>query len=180
VLFGDHAPSGRLPVTVPVSVDQLPPFEDYSMQGRTYRYADWEPLYPFGFGLSYTTFAYSDLKLNRNTPNAGESLELRFNLLNTSSMEGDEVVQVYLSDLEASAPVPLHKLVDFRRVHLTPGEHQEVVFEIPAEAMTMVDEEGKRILEPGYFRVTVGGCSPSARGEALGAPKPVSAVFEVM
>jgi len=177
VLFGDVSPSGKLPITFPKSVDQLPPFEEYAMAGRTYRYMTAEPLYPFGFGLSYTRFAYSDLNLAQDTPAAGESLALHLTLANVGAMDADEVAQAYLSDLEASVPVPLHKLIGFQRVHLRSGESKTIEFTITPEMMALVNENGEPQLEPGQFRVTVGGCSPSARGVALGASEPVSAVF---
>ena len=179
LLFGDAAPSGKLPVTFPKSVDQLPPFEDYAMTERTYRYSQAEPLYPFGFGLSYTRFAYQGLKLQAGQIAAGETLSFSVTLANAGAREAEEVAQVYLSDLEASVPVPQHKLVAFRRVSLKPGESQTLAFTLAAELMKLVDESGAQRLEPGQFRLTVGGCSPGARGAALGAPAPVSAVFTV-
>lgn len=179
VLFGKTAPSGKLPITFPKSVDQLPPFEDYDMSNRTYRYAKWEPLYPFGFGLSYTKFSYSDLSLSANTIKAGEALSFNVTVSNTGSVDADEVVQVYLSDLEASVVVPLHRLVAFKRVSIKAGESQKVSFTLTPESMMLVDEDGREQLEPGEFRLIVGGCSPSARGLALGAPEPASATFTV-
>jgi beta-glucosidase len=179
VLFGDAVPSGKLPLTFPKSLDQLPPFEDYSMTGRTYRYATEEPLYPFGFGLSYTCFTYGDLALDKNTIRAGESLSLRCTLTNSGSVEAEEVAQIYLSDLEASTVVPLHSLIGFRRVHLKPGERTVITFTVTPEMMHMVNDAGERVLEPGEFRVTVGGCSPSERGVRLGASAPVSMAFTV-
>jgi len=179
VLFGDVAPSGKLPLTFPKSLEQLPPFEDYNMTGRTYRYATAEPLYPFGFGLSYTRFTYSDLALDLSTIRAGESLSLRCTLTNSGAIEAEEVAQIYLSDLEASTVVPLHSLLGFRRVHLKPGERTVITFTVTPEMMKMVNDAGKRVVEPGEFRVTVGGCSPSERGVRLGTSAPVSEVFMV-
>ena len=179
VLFGKQAPSGKLPITFPKSVAQLPPFEDYNMAGHTYRYAEWEPLYPFGFGLSYTRFAYSNLKLEKPDLLRGEAQTLTVKVTNTGEVEGEEVAQVYLSDLEASVPVPVNSLAAFQRVHLEPGESIELSFTLTPEMMMALDDEGRPMLEPGAFRVTVGGCSPSARGEALGAPEPVTAEFSV-
>jgi beta-glucosidase len=179
VIFGKSVPSGKLPLTFPKSTAQLPPFEDYSMIGRTYRYADWEPQYPFGFGLSYTSFEYSDLGLEKPAVTAGEPLLLKVAVTNTGELEAEEVVQVYLSDLEASVTVPFHKLVGFQRVRLLPGESHKIVFTLSAEAMMLVDEGGKQRLEPGEFQVTVGGCSPGSRGQVLGAPAPQVARFFV-
>jgi beta-glucosidase len=179
VLFGDAAPSGKLPLTFPKSLDQFPPFEDYSMTGRTYRYATEEPLYPFGFGLSYTHFTYSDLTPDTTTISVGESLSLHWTLTNSGTVEADEVAQIYLSDLEASAMVPLRSLIGFRRVHLKPGERAVITFTVTPEMMKLVNDAGDRILEPGEFRVTVGGCSPGERGVRLGASAPVSMSFTV-
>jgi beta-glucosidase len=179
VLFGNAVPSGKLPLTFPKATAQLPPFEDYSMAGRTYRYADWEPQYPFGFGLSYTSFEYSDLALEKAAVAAGEALLLKVNVTNTGAIESEEVIQVYLSDLEASVTVPFHKLVGFQRLRLQPGESHKLVFMLTAESMMLVDEDGKRRLEPGEFQVSVGGCSPDARGQTLGAPPMQVARFVV-
>ncbi len=179
VLFGDVSPAGKLPLTFPKSTAQLPPFEDYSMAGRTYRYLAAEPLYPFGFGLSYTRFAYRDLKLEKERLALGEALSFRFTLTNAGPVVATEVAQIYLSDLEASAVVPLHKLIGFQRVQLAPGESRTLVFTVTPEMMAFVDDEGRSRLEPGEFRLTVGGCSPGARGVALGAPEPLTGVFSL-
>ena len=180
VLFGDACPSGKLPVTFPKSLDQLPPFTDYSMTGRTYRYATAEPLYPFGFGLSYTTFAYSDLRLAKDRLAAGEALEFDVKLANTGARAGEEVVQVYLRDLETSVPAPLNSLVGFQRVSLEAGESKSLSFNIPAERMMLVDDEGHFKLEAGRFRLMVGSCSPGQRGQQLGASQALVGEFEVV
>ena len=180
ILFGKASPSGKLPLTFPKATSQLPPFEDYSMKDRTYRYATWEPLYPFGFGLSYTTFAYSDLKLDQSTLKAGDPLEFSVTLTNTGSQAGEEVVQVYLSDLEASAVVPFHKLVAFQRTALGAGECRELRFTIDPEAMMFINDEGEAVLEPGSFKLVVGSCSPGQRGLELGAAQPQYAEFQVI
>ena len=180
VLFGDACPSGKLPLTFPRSLDQLPPFTDYNMAGRTYRYATAEPLYPFGFGLSYTAFSFSDLRLKKDRLAAGEALEFEVKLANTGAREGEEVVQVYLSDLETSVPAPLNSLVGFRRVKLAAGESKTLTLSIPAERMMLVDDEGQFKLEAGNFRLTVGSCSPGKRGQQLGAPEALVAEFEVV
>ncbi len=178
VLFGDVAPSGRLPLTFPKSLDQLPPFEDYAMTGRTYRYMTEEPEYPFGFGLSYTRFTYSGLQVPA-TVKAGETVPVSVTLTNAGDVAAEEVVQVYLSDLAASTVVPQHKLVAFRRVALEPGESQLVEFALPPDALAFINDAGEPQTEPGTFRLTVGGCSPGARGVALGAAEAVLGEFEV-
>jgi len=179
VLFGDHAPSGRLPVTFVESVDQLPPFTDYAMTGRTYRFMEAEPLYPFGFGLSYTAFRYSGLKLEKTAVPAGEAVGLTVEVRNEGTRGSDEIVQVYLTDLEASVRVPLRQLVGFARVHLEPGQTRAVAFRIEAKQMSLIDEEGRRILEPGGFRVCVGGRQPDARSQSLTGTAVLCAEFEV-
>src|SRR5713226_4736155 len=121
VLFGDYNPGGRLPVTFYKSVDQLPPFTDYSMQGRTYRYFKGDPLYPFGFGLSYTKFKYDNLKLRANSIGAGQDLKISADVQNVGERGGDEVVQLYLTDLVASVPVPIRSLAGVKRVFLKLG-----------------------------------------------------------
>lgn len=179
ILFGKASPSGKLPITFPKATSQLPAFDDYRMDERTYRYATWEPLYPFGFGLNYTTFEYSDLKLGSSAQKAGSPLDVQVTLTNTGSQAGEEVVQVYLSDLEASVKVPLYNLVGFQRVALQAGESKTLTFTITSEQMMLIDDDGEQRLEAGAFRVTAGGCSPVARGMALGAPQSLSAVFNV-
>jgi beta-glucosidase len=180
VLFGDTAPSGKLPLTFPRSLEQLPPYDDYAMAGRTYRYMTAEPLYPFGFGLSYTRFGYSELALAQDRIAAREALPIRFSIANLGTVEAEEVAQIYLSDTESSVPAPLHKLVGFQRVRLKPGERRELAYTITPEMLALVGEDGRALLEPGQFRITVGGCSPGARGVALGAPEPLVATFAVV
>jgi beta-glucosidase len=179
VVFGHESPSGRLPVTFPMSEDQLPPFEDYSMVGRTYRYVTEEPLYPFGFGLSYARFEYGPTRVSPERVERGGSVAVEVEVRNAGECEADEVVQLYLTDDEASVRVPRWELKAFRRVRLAPGASETVAFEISPEQMELVDESGGRVLEPGTFTVTVGGSSPGARSEALGAPPPAVGRFEL-
>jgi beta-glucosidase len=180
VLFGDVSPAGRLPLTFPKSLDQLPPFDDYSMEGRTYRYMSEEPLYPFGFGLSYSRFEYAELFLEKPRVNAGEDLSVSVKVKNTGERAAAEVVQYYLSDIDASTTVPLHHMVGFERLTLEPGESRALQFTLTPAMMSFFDEEGKPKLEAGEFRLEVGGCSPGPRGLELGAPTPVTAVLEVI
>ena len=156
VLFGDYNPGGRLPVTFYKSVDQLPPFTDYSMQGRTYRYFKGEPLYPFGYGLSYTKFLYNNLKMAKSVK-AGEPVKVSVEVMNIGDREGDEVVQVYLTDTAASAPVPIRALVGFDRISLRAQEKRTVTFTITPRQMSLIDERGKRVIEPGEFLTTIAG-----------------------
>lgn len=180
VLFGDVSPSGKLPLTFPKSLDQLPAFDDYSMNSRTYRYMVEEPLYPFGFGLSYSKFEYSDLKMNARQIRMGEEAEFQVTLRNIGEKPASEVIQIYLSDIEASTIVPLHHLVGFQRVSLAAGESRTITFSITPEMMSFFNDDGKLTLEPGEFRIEVGGCSPGMRGLVLGAPTPVKETFWLM
>ncbi len=179
VIFGDISPAGRLPLTFPQSSDQLPPYEDYSMVGRTYRYMTAEPLYPFGFGLSYSRFKYSGLKLDKTQLRQGEAVHATVTVENTGEVASDEVVQLYLTDVEASVRTPIVALKGFHRIQLKPGQRREVAFTVTPEMMSLVDENGDSRLEPGQFKVTIGGCSPGKRGADLGAPQPVQATFIV-
>jgi beta-glucosidase len=166
VLFGDYSPAGRLPVTFYKSVDQLPPFEDYSMRGRTYRYFKGDPLYPFGFGLSYTKFEYSNLRLSARSVRAGEGVRVEADVRNAGAREGDEVVELYLTDVAASAPVPVRSLQGLARVTLKPGERRRVSFTIEPRQMSLIDDRGRRVVEPGEFTVSVGGKQPGFAGRA--------------
>ncbi|MFL6333419.1 MAG: glycoside hydrolase family 3 C-terminal domain-containing protein [Pyrinomonadaceae bacterium] len=166
VLFGDYNPAGRLPVTFYKSVEQLPPFEDYRMEGRTYRYFRGEPLYPFGHGLSYTRFEYSNPTASRIVVRAGSGLTVSADVQNVGPRAGDEVVQLYLTDVKASAPVPVRALKGVRRVHLKPGEKRRVTFNLTPGDLMMVDEKGKRRLEEGEFRFSIGGKQPGFEGPA--------------
>lgn len=180
VLFGDISPAGKLPLTFPKSIDQLPPFEDYSMDGRTYRYMMEEPLYPFGFGLSYSQFEYSELTVEKPEIEAGENLNLSVKVKNSGKHTAAEVVQYYLSDLDASNTVPLHHLIGFERLTLEPDESRTLQFTLTTEMLSFFDREGETKLEIGEFRLEVGGCSPGSRGQELGAPKPVNVMFDVV
>ena len=161
-LFGDTNPGGRLPITFYRSADQLPPFEDYAMTGRTYRYFEGEALYPFGYGLSYTAFEYSDLSLSHDRLEGPQILQVSCEVKNTGKMTGDEVIQVYLRDDEAAYPVPRHSLVGFERIRLSPGAAARVTFEIQPKQMACVDENGQWVIEPGAFTVFAGGGQPGA------------------
>ena len=166
VIFGDYNPAGRLPVTFYKSVSQLPDFTDYSMQGRTYRYFKGEPLYPFGFGLSYTTFKYDGLKFSSSSVRSGQPVDVNVTVTNAGTRAGDEVVQLYISDVAASVPVAIRSLAGIRRLSLKPGEKQTVSFTIKPEQMSVIDNNGKRIIESGEFLVSLGGKQPGFSGSA--------------
>jgi beta-glucosidase len=166
VLFGDYNPGGRLPVTFYKSVDQLPPFTDYSMQGRTYRYFKGEPLYPFGFGLSYTNFKYDNLRLSGRRVVAGHDLKITAEVSNAGNRAGDEVVQLYVTHVGASVTVPIRSLAGIQRLFLKPGEKRTVTFTLSPEQMSVIDDKGKRVIEPGNFLISVGGKQPGFSGYA--------------
>jgi beta-glucosidase len=166
VIFGDYNPAGRLPVTFYKSIADLPPFTEYSMKNRTYRYFKGEPLYPFGFGLSYSTFKYSKLQFEPARVRVGNPVNVSVEVQNTGQVAGDEVVQVYLSDVAATFLVPIRSLVGIKRVTLKPGETRKLSFTISPEQMSVVDDDGKRLIEPGEFELTVGGKQPGFKGAA--------------
>ncbi len=158
-LAGDTNPGGRLPVTFYRTVRDLPPFTSYAMTGRTYRYFRGTPLYPFGYGLSYTRFAYAAPALSTTALKAGASLTVDAELRNTGARAGDEVVQVYL-DYPPSPLAPRHALVGFRRVHLAAGERRRVRFTLTPRDLSSVDADGTRAVEPGRYRVFIDGGQP--------------------
>jgi beta-glucosidase len=162
VLFGDYNPAGRLPVTFYKSVEQLPPFEDYNMNNRTYRYFTGEPLFPFGYGLSYTKFEYDNL-IVPDEIKAGEEISVSVEVQNTGKLAGDEVVQLYIKDMEASVKIPIHSLQGFKRIHLKPGEKQIAEFKLVPKQLSVINTEGedvKFVVEPGEFEISVGGLQP--------------------
>jgi beta-glucosidase len=179
VLFGDYNPGGRLPVTFYKSVDQLPPFNDYTMKGHTYRYFDGEPLYPFGFGLSYSNFQYTNLQVPK-TVQPDQDISISVDIQNIGEIAGDEVVQLYVTDIEASVPVPLRSLQGFQRVYLEPGEKRNVTFTLTPKKISLLDENYRRVVEPGLFEVAVGGKQPGFKGYADARTTDVlTAQFEV-
>ena len=159
VLFGDYNPGGRLPVTFYRSVDDLPPFEDYQMAGHTYRYFQGEPLFPFGYGLSYTTFAYHNLRLSPSVVGPDDSLTVSVEVENSGDRAGDEVVQLYIQDQQAGIPRPLKELKGFARLTLAPGEKKRVRFTLAVEQLAFYNEAMKLVVEPGSRTVMIGSSS---------------------
>ncbi len=161
VLFGDFNPAGRLVQTWPRSLDQLPPMMDYDIRhGRTYMYFEGEPLYPFGYGLSYTTFAYSNLKTSSRTLTRDGSLSVSVDVKNTGGRAGDEVVQMYVKHLDSKVPRPLKELRGFRRITLDPGETKTVQLALPARSLAYWDMDRHQwIIEPDQIEISVGGSS---------------------
>jgi beta-glucosidase len=166
VLFGDYNPAGRLPVTFYKSVEQLPPFESYAMEGRTYRFFRKEPLYPFGHGLSYTRFEYSGLKVSSPRVSPTQAVTVSATVENTGRVEGDEVVQLYVTDAEASVRVPVRSLAGVERVRLRPGERRAVNFTIEPRQLAVIRDDGRAFVEPGEFLLSVGGKQPGFKGTA--------------
>lgn len=158
-LSGKNDPAGRLPVTFYKDVSQLPNFENYSMEGRTYRYFRGKPLYPFGYGLSYTTFRYSDLNLARTTVNAGDPVDADVTVTNTGKTAGDEVVQLYLN-FPPVPGAPQIALRGFQRIHLEPGASQKVHFELKGRDLGMVTANGNPIIASGDYTISIGGGQP--------------------
>lgn len=179
IVFGDANPSGRLPVTIVKSIDDLPPFEDYALANRTYRYQRTEPLFSFGFGLSYTNFKYSNLKLSKTQIKKGESVSVDVTVSNVGNYQGDEVIQLYLTDMESDIELPKYALKGFQRVSLQQGDSKTVTFEVTPEMMQMVNENGERLIESGDFKVYVGGSVPSKKSLDLGSPQFLNSEFIV-
>jgi beta-glucosidase len=169
VLFGDYNPAGRLPVTFYKSVEDLPDFSDYRLAGRTYRYFKKEPLFPFGYGLSYTSFSYSKLSAPKSLK-AGEELTVSVEVKNTGKRDGEEVVEVYLSRPDSVSPVnPLRWLAAYQRLFLRAGEKQKVTLTVRPQELASFDAEGNRVIEAGPLIIAVGGQQPGFTGR-LSAP----------
>ncbi len=168
-LAGINNPAGRLPVTFYKSVNDLPPFEDYSMATRTYRYFPGQPLYPFGFGLSYSKFEYSNLHLSTNTLNAGDPLSVDSDVKNTSSVDGDEVAELYLSFPKLPG-APLRALRGFSRVHVKAGETAHVHFTLSPRDLSHVSDAAEILVSPGAYTLSVGGGQPNTSAPNVTAP----------
>jgi beta-glucosidase len=161
VLFGDYNPSARLPLTFYASASQLLPMDDYDIRkGRTYMYLKDQPLFAFGYGMSYTTFAYSNLKIKSEKIKPGESVKIAVDVKNTGKRPGQEVVQLYIHDVQASAPRPIKQLCGFKKIELKPGEKKTVEFQLASDALAFYDVNNKKfIVEPGKFDIMVGSSS---------------------
>jgi beta-glucosidase len=171
-LAGDNNPAGRLPVTFYASTDQLPPFEEYSMANRTYRYFNGKPLYGFGYGLSYSQFQYSNPKLSSQSVKAGDPVTIEVDVKNTSNRAGDEVVQLYLTQPKAGV-TPLRTLGGFTRVHIEPGQTTHVGLQLDPRTIGQVNEKGERVIVPGTYTVAIGGAQP------VEYPGSVTSTFDV-
>jgi len=166
VLFGDVSPSGKLPITFPKSVDQLPPYEDYNMKGRTYKYMTEEPQYPFGFGLTYSNFEYKNLHIDSN-------YKTTVQITNTGAIDAEEVVQLYVSSPLAGKADPIYDLKDFQRVFVKAGESKNLTFNLSKNTFNQFDKEGKEVIRNGAYTVYVNGTLPSQLSETLGGSKTI-------
>ena len=178
VLYGDANPSGRLPVTFYGSCDDLPPFDDYRMAGRTYRYFTGEPVFPFGFGLSYSTFTYRRLELDEDAIAIGGELACSYEIGNDSDIAGDEVIQIYFSAEDVGIDAPRYQLIGFERCHFAARESKRFERTIPTSELALVDADGHRAPRPGRYTLCVSGSAPGHRARALGMPQ-LSASFTI-
>ena len=168
ILFGDVNPSGKLPITLPKSINQLPDYADYSMDNRTYKFLRDKPMYPFGYGLSYSNFVYSDISIKKDKIKNGDSIDLNFTIHNDSEIPGEEVVQIYIKDLKASYRTPNSSLIYFKRLFLDSGERRKINFIVNKDMMSTFNEKGNKEIESGIFKIFVGGSSPGERSQELG------------
>ncbi|HTX66112.1 MAG TPA: glycoside hydrolase family 3 N-terminal domain-containing protein [Opitutaceae bacterium] len=180
VLFGEVSPSGRLPLTVPRRTADLPPMADYHLRGRTYRFAEIEPLYPFGFGLSYAQFAYGPLVLGAGTLASGQELTARTTLTNASDRAAQETAQCYLVPPRTWPDAPRATLIGFQKVSVPAHGRIDVEFRLPADLFRQVNEAGERVWAPGRYGLVIGAASPGARAQALGAPAPATAELDLV
>jgi len=182
-LYGENNPSGRLPVTFYKSVNDLPDFKDYRMDGRTYKYFKGTPLYEFGYGLSYTTFAYSNLKII-GMMNTSGSVSVTVDVTNNGNIAGDDVVQLYFKNEGFPEITPLRSLIGFNRVSLNIGETKTVTFDINAKQLAMIDKNMERSVYPGKYTIWAGGKQPDEAsiksGKVLQANLEVSGTPVVM
>jgi len=173
IIFGDTVPSGKLPITFPASTSQLPPYNDYSMKGRTYRYMTEKPLYPFGFGLSYTTFRFDSITLSSSSLSAGGSVKATVAVTNTGKRDADEVVQIYVSKEGQGQDEPLLSLKDFRRIFIPAGKTKKVEFDLPSSVFETVSEEGEYRLVSGSYHITAADAAHAAIAVEKGAAAPI-------
>jgi len=180
VLFGRTSPSGKLPITVPRRTADLPPFSDYGMRGRTYRFAEIEPLYPFGFGLTYGRLAYGPLGASAQTLRSTGQVTVRATLTNCGAYSISEAVQCYIAPPRDWPEAPRSTRVDFQKVALAPGESQTAEFPLPAAAFAQTDAAGRKVHHPGRYGVIIGSASPGPRAQALGAPAPAAGTITLV
>ncbi|WP_188813653.1 glycoside hydrolase family 3 N-terminal domain-containing protein [Hymenobacter cavernae] len=180
IIFGKASPSGKLPITFPKSLDQLPAYESYGMKGRTYRYLEAEPMYPFGYGLSYAKFEYPGVKLSASKVAKNKPVDVEAIITNTGKMEGEEVVQLYLThQARPSRQTPLYSLKSFKRVKLQPGASTTVKFTLTPAMLALINEKGEAVAPSGPVKIWVAGSLPTQRSQDLGAAKAAMATLVV-
>ena len=179
IIFGKVSPSGKLPITFPKSYDQLPAYEDYNMAGRTYRYMEQEPLFPFGFGLTYSSFSFSEPMVSSGAIKVGKSVKIVTTVTNTGSKESENVVQLYVSRIDDTAQTPLFSLKGIERISLKPGESKQLQFEISSQMLECINDEGVSVFEKGFYKIYIGTSLPTQRSLDLGGDKFVSASLKV-
>ena len=166
VLFGDYNPAGRLPLTYYKSTDDLPAFDDYEVfNGRTYMYFEKKPLYAFGYGLSYTSFSYTNIQINKPAIQRGDTISVSVDIQNSGKYDGDEVVQLYLQQKLASVKLPQRQLKSFRRINLKRGEMQTVHFQLSRNDLSVWNEKNEFVLESGEYYIQIGASSDDIRQE---------------
>ncbi|WP_443663170.1 glycoside hydrolase family 3 C-terminal domain-containing protein [Clostridium sp.] len=179
LIFGGFSPTGKLPVTFYRTTEELPEFIDYSMKNRTYRYMENKALYPFGYGLSYTKFKYTNLIKSKDEIKSGETCQFKITVKNIGQCESEETVQLYLKDVEASVIIPKYELKGIKKINLEPGQEGILEFELTPRQMAIIDNDGNCILEPGVFEVFVGGSQPDDRSVNLTGTDVQKCFFEV-
>ncbi|MDR0784841.1 MAG: glycoside hydrolase family 3 C-terminal domain-containing protein [Treponema sp.] len=179
VIFGDVSPSGRLPITIPASTDQLPPYEDYSMRSRTYRYMKEKPLFPFGFGLSYTTFRFDSIELSEKSIAVGGSVTVSVTVSNTGARDADESIQIYIIKDDRADDEPIATLRAFKRASIPAGKSADVVFNLTSSDFNSVSVDGESVLVPGSYTVIAADAAPLAVSVEKGASKPIQVKINV-
>lgn len=180
IIFGNHSPSGKLPVTFPMSLEDLPDYQNYAMTGRTYRYMNKVPMYPFGFGLSYGQFVYQNLKADRSVIKSDQDkISLTIEVKNEGKAASDEVVQLYVGVPHQSFETPNYSLKGFKRIQVGSGAKQNVNFTLTAADLKVYNGDGTSVLPKGKYTIYVGGSSPISRSQELGAPAMRSLTIEV-
>jgi len=179
IIFGDANPSGKLPFTIPRSSDQIPDYKNYSMKNRTYRYIQYTPMYPFGFGLSYSQFKYSDLNLSDDVFHIGKTMTVSLKVENISDKDAEEVVQMYVTQPESDHNNSKFTLKQFKRIFLSPGEKKIITFSLSPQMLESFDINGNSKIEMGTYKITIGNSSPGTRSKQLGATL-LSAEFDAI
>ncbi len=179
VIFGDYSPSGHLPVTFPKNVNQLPPYEDYSMKGRTYKYMTQEPMFPFGFGLSYSKIEISNLVLNTSKLKSDDNLMIELEITNIGDYDIEDVIQLYVSPTHVSDGIPIQSLKDFKKLGFKTGEKRTISFMLEAEDLKVINSKGQKVWRKGDYKIIVGNSSPCDLSNKLGAAEPKEAMISL-